>query len=96
MAITSSAAPHFFLIDKSLKMENKQGAGENDLRSLPSGGLNRIIHLLHSLIALAALHQQPPLSVDLLLKVFVYQWENVGFELEEICRKWTNSNYWTL
>lgn len=77
-------------IYESLSMVNKRGAGENDLRSLPSGCLDRIIRLAHTLIALAALHQQPPsLSVDLLFKVFVYPWANARFELGKICRKWT-------
>lgn len=71
-------------------MVNKQGAGADDLRSLPSGCLDRIIRLAHTLIALAALHLQPPsLSVDLLSKVFVYPWANARFQLGEICRKWT-------
>lgn len=85
-------------IYESLSVVNKQGAGENDLRSLPSGCLDRIIRLALTLFALAALHQQPPsLSVDLLFKVFVCPRAIVGFELGEIGRKWTRNqftNYW--
>lgn len=47
-------------IYESLGVVNKQGAGADDWRSLPSGCLDRIIRLAHTLIALAALHQQPP------------------------------------
>lgn len=60
-------------IYESLSVVNKQGAGADDLRSLPSGCSDRIIRLLtHSSHSLHYINSLLPLSVDSLSKVFVF------------------------